>query len=229
MTDTSPASPGKGGAFDPSMFHGLISSVGHGGHLGMRYRAHGDSWVELELPYAETLIGDVETGVIASGPIISLMDMASGMAIWQTRGTFQPVATLDLRVDYQRPARERASVKGRVECYRLTRSAAFVRGIAYDDDPSDPVAHVAGCFMTIGADPRDDRLLGGAAEPLEHPHDVAPVDVVAGRIVKDRAQHLDMVTAHRGPPGASRGSEPPYDPRGGRSPICHRRGRHDPR
>jgi len=77
------------------------------------------------------------------------------MAIWQTRGTFQPVATLDLRVDYQRPARERASVKGRVECYRITRSAAFVRGIAYDEDPADPVAHVAGCFMTIGADPRE--------------------------------------------------------------------------
>jgi acyl-coenzyme A thioesterase PaaI-like protein len=41
-----------------------------------------------------------------------------------------------------------------VECYRRTRSAAFVRGIAYDDDPADPVAHVAGVFMTIGADPR---------------------------------------------------------------------------
>jgi acyl-coenzyme A thioesterase PaaI-like protein len=77
------------------------------------------------------------------------------MAIWQASGTFNPVATLDLRVDYQRPARERASVKGRVECYRRTRSAVFVRGIAYDDNPDDPVAHVAGVFMTIGADPRE--------------------------------------------------------------------------
>jgi acyl-coenzyme A thioesterase PaaI-like protein len=81
------------------------------------------------------------------------MDMASGMAIWQAAGRFDPIATLDLRVDYQRPARERASVRGRVECYRRTRSAAFVRGIAHDGDPDDPVAHVAGVFMTIGPDP----------------------------------------------------------------------------
>ena len=55
-------------------------------------------------------------------------------------------------------------MKGRVECYRITRSAAFVRGIAYDDDPEDPVAHVAGCFMTIGADPRKDNpaVTGGS-------------------------------------------------------------------
>jgi acyl-coenzyme A thioesterase PaaI-like protein len=76
------------------------------------------------------------------------------MAIWHASGSFNPVVTLDLRVDYQRPARERASVRGRVECYRRTRSAAFVRGIAHDGDLNDPVAHVAGVFMTIGADPR---------------------------------------------------------------------------
>lgn len=127
---------------------------GHTGWLGLKFTAQGDNWVELELPWREDLLGDRDRPVLASGPIISLMDMASGMAIWQTQGTFRPVATLDLRVDYQRPARDRASVKGRVECYRITRSAAFVRGIAYDDDIADPVAHVAGCFMTIGADPR---------------------------------------------------------------------------
>jgi uncharacterized protein (TIGR00369 family) len=130
---------------------------GHTGWLGLRFTDQGDNWVELELPWREDLLGDRNRPVLASGPIISLMDMASGMAIWQTRGTFAPVATLDLRVDYQRPARERAGVKGRVECYRITRSAAFVRGIAYDDDMADPVAHVAGCFMTIGTDPREEN------------------------------------------------------------------------
>lgn len=130
---------------------------GHTGWLGLRFTDQGENWVELELPWREDLLGDRARPVLASGPIISLMDMASGMAIWQTRGTFAPVATLDLRVDYQRPARERASVKGRVECYRITRSAAFVRGVAYDDDLADPIAHVAGCFMTIGTDPREEN------------------------------------------------------------------------
>ncbi|PKP66686.1 MAG: phenylacetic acid degradation protein [Alphaproteobacteria bacterium HGW-Alphaproteobacteria-7] len=128
---------------------------GHTGWLGLRFTDQGDNWVELELPWREDLLGDRSRPVLASGPIISLMDMASGMAIWQASGAFKPVATLDLRVDYQRPARERASVRGRVECYRRTRSAAFVRGIAHDGDPDDPVAHVAGVFMTIGANPRE--------------------------------------------------------------------------
>lgn len=127
---------------------------GHTGWLGMTYRDHGENWVELELPWREDLLGEPDRPFLASGPIVSLMDMASGMSIWQTNGTFTPIATLDLRVDYQRPARERSSVYGRVECYRTTRSAAFVRGIAHDGDPDDPVANVAGVFMTIATDPR---------------------------------------------------------------------------
>lgn len=128
---------------------------GHTGWLGLRYGSHGENWVELELPWREDLLGEPDRPVLASGPIVSLMDMASGMSIWQTMGTFTPIATLDLRVDYQRPARERSAVWGRVECYRMTRSAAFVRGVAHDGNAEDPVAHIAGVFMTIAFDPRE--------------------------------------------------------------------------
>lgn len=138
--------------------------TGHTGWLGLKFTAQGENWVELELPWRADLLGEADREVLASGPIISLMDMASGMSIWQTTGTFTPVATLDLRVDYQRPARQRSAVWGRVECYRTTRSAAFVRGIAHDGDIDDPVAHVAGVFMTIAADPRQGKLPRKAAE-----------------------------------------------------------------
>ncbi|MEE4155502.1 MAG: PaaI family thioesterase [Erythrobacter sp.] len=140
--------------FDPAEAGKFFFRHGHTGWLGLRYRDHGENWVELELPWREDLLGEPDRPVLASGPIVSLMDMASGMAIWQTRTVFMPIATLDLRVDYQRPARARSSVYGRVECYRTTRSAAFVRGIAHDGDIDDPVAHVAGVFMAIASDPR---------------------------------------------------------------------------
>ncbi|MGX7951874.1 PaaI family thioesterase [Tsuneonella sp. HG249] len=78
-----------------------------------------------------------------------MLDMAAGMAIWVSNGNFRPVATLDLRVDYLRPARERSSVIGRVTCYRQTRSAAFVRGSAHDGDPGNPVAETTGVFMVL--------------------------------------------------------------------------------
>ncbi|MEM9502088.1 MAG: PaaI family thioesterase [Pseudomonadota bacterium] len=140
--------------FDPEEASKFFFRHGHTGWLGLKYRAHADNWVELELPWREDLLGEPDRAVLASGPIVSLMDMASGMSIWQTKGTFTPIATLDLRVDYQRPARERSAVFGRVECYRTTRSAAFVRGIAHDGDTEDLVAHVAGVFMTIAKDTR---------------------------------------------------------------------------
>lgn len=154
-------------AFDSREASKFFFRRGHTGWLGLKWSAHAENWVELELPWREDLLGDPDHAVLASGPIVSLMDMASGMAIWQTKGTFAPIATLDLRVDYQRPARERSSVWGRVECYRTTRSAAFVRGIAHDGDMDDPVAHVAGVFMTIGRDPREGKIPTGASEGSE--------------------------------------------------------------
>ena len=124
---------------------------GHAGLLGIVYHDHGAGWVELALPYDERQIGDPTRGVIASGPILTLMDMATSLSVWVRRDTFSPQATLDLRVDYLRPATPGRTVIGRGECIRLTRSIAFVRGQAHDGDPADPLAHVAGTFMLIGA------------------------------------------------------------------------------
>jgi uncharacterized protein (TIGR00369 family) len=137
------------GRFDASVLSRFVLKRAHPGWLGLRYRAHGDDWCELELPWRADLVGDERRPVLASGPIVSLMDMAAGMAIWVANGEFLPVATLDLRVDYLRPAKERTAVIGRVACYRRTRSAAFVRGTAHDGDPGDPVAEVTGVFMAL--------------------------------------------------------------------------------
>ena len=133
-------------AFDPERFL-RNGAGGHGKRLGIGYHAHGADWVELALPYDPALIGDPDSGVIASGPILSMMDMATSLAIWLKFGSFRPHATLDLRVDYLRPATPGRTVIGRGECYRITRSIAFVRGQAHDGDPGDPLAHVAGTFM----------------------------------------------------------------------------------
>jgi uncharacterized protein (TIGR00369 family) len=133
--------------FDPEIFFRQIPRQGHNGALGAEYRGHGDDWIELALPYDAKLVGNTDTGILASGPIISLMDMAAGMSTWLRAGTFRPSATLDLRVDYLRPAKPGNTVVGRAQCYRMTRNIAFVRGQAHDGDPGDLVAHVVGTFM----------------------------------------------------------------------------------
>jgi uncharacterized protein (TIGR00369 family) len=139
-------------SFDPRIFFSARVG-GHGARLGIAYHAHGDDWAELALPYHADLVGDSARGVIASGPIITLMDMATSLGVWLKKGSWVPHATLDLRVDYLRPAAPGRTVIGRGECYRLTRAISFVRGQAHDGDPDDPIAHVAGTFMNTDARP----------------------------------------------------------------------------
>ena len=143
----SPPDLSKMKGFDPRLFMSYADKVGHGAAVGIIYHDHGPDWVELALPYEEKLIGVAESGIIASGPIISLMDMATSLAIWAKLDRFRHQATLDMRVDYLRPATPGRTIIGRGECYGTTRSVGFVRGVAHDGDPADPVAHVAGTFM----------------------------------------------------------------------------------
>lgn len=145
------ANPAPSG-FDPRMFVGA-TRLGHGGLLGISYHAHGADWAELMLPYDERLVGDPDSGVLASGPILSMMDMATSLGVWLKLGQFRPHATLDLRIDYLRPATPHKTVFGRGECYRITRNISFVRGTAHDGDPDDPLAHVAGTFMFTEVQP----------------------------------------------------------------------------
>jgi acyl-coenzyme A thioesterase PaaI-like protein len=90
------------------------------------------------------------------------------MAVWTKLNHFRPMATLDLRIDYLRAAKPRADMVGHVECYRVAREVAFVRGIAHDGDAADPVANMAATFMFIGPPmaPRGSiaNPVGGSAE-----------------------------------------------------------------
>lgn len=139
---------GEVGARD---FIEVVARHNHNGLIGTQYVDEGDNWVELAIDYDEKLVGNSDTGVLASGPIVSLCDMASGLAISKTSGRFLMTVTIDLRVDYLRPAEVGKRVYGRMECYRNTKSVAFVRGTAHDGDPERPIANIVGTFMFLGA------------------------------------------------------------------------------
>ena len=134
--------------FDPAAYLGAQRG-GHAVALGLRYGGHGEDWCELTLGYDRRLVSDATSGILASGPIVSLMDTATTCAVWVKRGGPHPHATLDLRIDYLRPARPGYVVTGRAECYRLARRVAFVRGMAHDGDAQDPIAHLTGTYMLL--------------------------------------------------------------------------------
>lgn len=134
-------------SFDIARFFEVARRVGHGRALGLQYRDSGANWAELSLPWREQLVGIKESGLLASGAIVSLIDTASGSSVWVTLGTFKPVVTLDLRIDYLRPAMKGETVHARCECTKITRNIAFVRGVAHGGDHSRPIAHSAATFM----------------------------------------------------------------------------------
>ncbi|MCY7399242.1 MAG: PaaI family thioesterase [Sphingomonas bacterium] len=135
------------GGFDPERFFALMRSVGHGRALGLDYRASGENWVELALPWREELVGVPASGILASGAIVSLVDTAGGASVWMALGHFQPIVTIDLRLDYLRPAVRNETVIARCECYKLTQSIGFVRGVAHGEDERRPIAQAMGTFM----------------------------------------------------------------------------------
>ena len=101
----------------------------------------------LKVPYDEKLIGDPDTGVIAGGVVTTLLDHACGQAVHAAMERFKTIATLDLRIDYMRPAEPGKDIYAKAYCYKATRSVAFVRAVAYDDNPDDPVAAAQAAFM----------------------------------------------------------------------------------
>lgn len=131
---------------------GFLLGIPHIKALGVRYHGHGRGWAELELPYADHLVAYPDGGIVASGAIFTLMDSVGGFSVMTGATQLQPLATLDLRLDYLRPATPGESVFGKSEVHKMTKSVAFVRGVAHNGDPARPIAHMTGTFMfTAGA------------------------------------------------------------------------------
>lgn len=137
----------RGGGFDPERFFELVRNVGHGRALALEYRQSGENWIELALPWREELVGIPEQGYLATGAIVSLLDTCGGASVWMALGHFQPIVTIDLRLDYLRPALKGETVIARCECYKLTRQIAFVHGTAHGGDEQRAIAQATGTFM----------------------------------------------------------------------------------
>ena len=132
----------------------MIASVPLNAALSLSVVDFDDGVAVVRLPYSEKLVGNPVTGVLHGGAITALMDATCGLAIFLKMDVPTRIATLDLRIDYLKPAAPPKSVHARAECYKLTQQVAFVRATAYHDAPDEAIATAAGTFVIFDEDPR---------------------------------------------------------------------------
>ena len=128
----------------------FIQALPHSKALGMDLVDLGEGSAEITMPYDDKLIGDPQTGVIHGGAVSALMDTCCGAAVMSHPSNPATTATMDLRIEYLRAATPGQAITTRATCYHVTRSVAFVRATATDEDAENLVATATGTFTLEG-------------------------------------------------------------------------------
>ena len=125
----------------------FVSRTPHARLLGMEIVGFEANRGSIRLPWREDLEGDADTRVISGGAVTALLDHVCGLAVTASMTKASSCATLDLRIDYQRPAEPGKAVTAEAHCYKMTRQIAFVRACAWDETPDHPVATAQATFV----------------------------------------------------------------------------------
>ena len=72
--------------------------------LGIRVAELREGYVKLRVPFRPELVGDVRRPALHGGVISTLIDVCGGFAVWTCCRLEDRIATIDLGVDYLRPA-----------------------------------------------------------------------------------------------------------------------------
>jgi uncharacterized protein (TIGR00369 family) len=137
----------------PEAFRAILMAV-FGGEvphvkaLGITVEDYEGRAILMRLPYRDALVGDPASGVLHGGAVTTLIDSACGLGVVAALDQPRPVATLDLRIDYLKPAEAGRDLYCRAECYRVAHQVAFARASAFHlGEEAAPVAAALGSFM----------------------------------------------------------------------------------
>ena len=84
---------------------------------------------------------------VHGGVITGFLDQSCGMAVGSALEEPRSFATLDLRIDYMKPAKPLVDIVFEGQCIKLTREVAFANGRAFQESREDPIAIATATFM----------------------------------------------------------------------------------
>lgn len=128
----------------------LIHTTPHAAELGITLSEYDENEITLEIPYKPELVGDPNRGILHGGVVTSLIDTASGAAAFLAIQQKEMIATLDLRIDYLKPAAPDATLFATAWCYRVTQEVLFVRCRAFQETKENCVAESMSTFIRNG-------------------------------------------------------------------------------
>ena len=124
-----------------------LGDIPHIRELGMELVEVGCGDATMRLPYRSDLVGDPDTGVLHGGAVTVLIDSVCGLSVLSAMRNPGPIATLDLRIDYLKPATPNEDLLAEAHAYKVTNNIAFIRASAWHSDPEDAVAFCVCTFM----------------------------------------------------------------------------------
>lgn len=127
----------------------IEQSGGHFEAIGMKIKAIEHGNVSLLLPYSDRIVGNPDEGVVHGGCLTALLDTCCAFTATSILDELCFCPTIDLRIDYINNAQANKTITASSKIIRMTPHVIFVKGVAYQDDPSNPVAYCSANYLRV--------------------------------------------------------------------------------
>lgn len=186
-----------------SWANAFLQGIPYARESGMVADDVGEAKATVSMAPRDAWVGDTVREQLHPGCLTVLADTACGLAVGAAMNPIEPFATLDLRMDYLRPARAGLGLICVAHCHRLSRSVAFVRGDLFQPGVDDAVASVNATFMLGTANrrrtdlPSDGAKAASAAAREESSVWLPPTAAPQPALPGGRSPYVDFLALQR--------------------------------
>ena len=124
--------------------------IPHNQAIGLQVADVAGERIRTTLAYRAEFLGDPEAGLWHTAIGTTAADSTCGLAVFLAIPGLESVATIDLRMDYLRPAVAGRALEIEAECYHVTQCVAFAEATLHQGDRERPTARCTAAFMRTG-------------------------------------------------------------------------------